>query len=93
MESEPEITIMGEKGQVVIPKELRKHLGVEPKTRFLVFGSGDLIVLKRLALPDIQKEWEAIFAAADQASGRVSQKTIQAEISAVRRTRKRRASG
>jgi AbrB family looped-hinge helix DNA binding protein len=93
MESEPEITIMGEKGQVVIPKELRKHLGVEPKTRFLVFGSGDLIVLKRLALPDIQKEWEAIFAAADRTGRRFTQKTIHAEISAVRRTRKRKASG
>lgn len=93
MESEPEITTMGEKGQVVIPKSLRKHLGVEPKTRFIVFGRGDLIVLKRLALPDIREEWEAIFAAADRRGARVTRKDVEAEIAAVRRARKRRTSG
>ncbi|HKZ59678.1 MAG TPA: AbrB/MazE/SpoVT family DNA-binding domain-containing protein [Candidatus Thermoplasmatota archaeon] len=93
MESEPEITTMGEKGQVVIPKNLRKHLGVEPRTRFMVFGSGDLIVLKRLALPDIRDEWDAIFAAVDRKGRRLTEKMVEAEIAAVRRARKRRASG
>ena len=93
MESEPEITIMGEKGQVVIPKGLRRNLGVEPRTRFLVFGSGDLIVLKRLALPDIRKEWEAIFSAVDRKGRPTPRRAVEAEIAAVRRARKRKASG
>ena len=91
MESEPEITTMGEKGQVVIPKSLRKVLGVEPRTRFIIFGSGDLIVLKRLSLPDIRDEWEAIFAEVDRKGRRATQKTVESEIAAVRRGRKRRA--
>ena len=32
-------TIIGEKGQVVIPAELRKQLGIETGDRFLVMGS------------------------------------------------------
>ncbi len=32
-------TIIGEKGQVVIPVELRKQLGIETGDRFLVMGS------------------------------------------------------
>jgi len=93
MESEPEITTMGEKGQVVIPKSLRKRLRVEPRTRFIIFGSGDLIVLKRLSLPDIRDEWEAIFAAVDRKGRRLTQKTVEAEIRAARRARKRRTNG
>ena len=93
MESEPEITTMGEKGQVVIPKSLRKHLRVEPRTRFIIFGSGDLIVLKRLSLPDIRDEWEAIFAAVERKGRRITQKLVEAEIAAARRARKRKASG
>ena len=93
MESEPEITTMGEKGQVVIPKSLRKQLGVEPRTRFIVFGRGDVIVLKRLALPDIRDEWEAIFASVDRKGRRLTAKAVVSEIAAVRRARKRKASG
>ena len=93
MDSAPEITIMGEKGQVVIPKGLRKLLGVEARTRFIVFGSGDLIVLKRLALPDIRKEWDAIFAAADRKGRRLTEAAIKAEVTAVRRRRKRNVKG
>jgi len=32
-------TIIGEKGQVVIPAELRKQFGIETGDRFLVMGS------------------------------------------------------
>jgi AbrB family looped-hinge helix DNA binding protein len=32
-------TIIGEKGQVVIPAELRKKFGIETGDRFLVMGS------------------------------------------------------
>ena len=93
MKIEPAITTMGEKGQVVIPKRLRKHLRVEPRTRFMIFGSGDLIVLKRLSLPDIQGEWDAIFAAVGRKGRRLTQKAVEAEIAAARRARKRRTSG
>jgi len=50
-------------------------------------------VLKRLALPDIRDEWDAIFAAVDRKGRRLTEKMVEAEIAAVRRARKRRASG
>jgi len=41
---------VGERGQVVIPVEARKELGLEPSTKLLVFGSthgaGGLIIIK-----------------------------------------------
>lgn len=89
MEAEPEITTMGEKGQVVIPKSIRDQMAVEPRTRFVVFGSGDLIVLKRLELPDVRKEWEEIFAASDRKGAAIGQKEVAEEIQAARKTRRK----
>ena len=86
---EPEITTMGEKGQVVIPQALRRQMGVEPKTKFIVFGQGDTIVLKRLQLPDVRKEWEKVFAAADK-KGKVSEADVAREVEAHRGEKRRR---
>lgn len=93
METEPEITTMGEKGQVVIPKALRDHLGLQPHTRFVVFSQGEYIVLKKLELPDVRAEWARIFAQADRQAQPASEDEIAAEVEAVRRERKRRKSG
>src|SRR5437763_73721 len=54
--AEPEVTTMGEKGQVVIPRALRREMGVKAKTKFAVYGQGDIIVLKRLELPDLHDD-------------------------------------
>ena len=44
------MTRLSEKGQVVIPNELRKRMGLKEGTRFLVIGLDDMIVLRRLEL-------------------------------------------
>lgn len=44
----PSTTQLSSRGQVVIPKEVREELGLEPGTPFTVTGSGDTIVLKRV---------------------------------------------
>ena len=44
------MTRLSEKGQVVIPNELRKHLGLREGTRFLVMGIDDTIILRKLEL-------------------------------------------
>ncbi len=43
-------TKLSERGQVVIPKDVRKRLSLEAGNRFLVVASGDAIVLQRLDL-------------------------------------------
>ena len=44
-------TRMSSKGQVVIPEDVRKALGLEVGAQFIVMGDGDTIVLKRIAVP------------------------------------------
>ena len=44
-------TRMSSKGQVVIPEDVRKALGLEVGAQFMVMGDGDTVVLKRIAVP------------------------------------------
>ena len=55
MSGEPQVTTISEKGQVVIPQSIRKELKIKPKNKFLIYGKGDTIILKKLELPDIKK--------------------------------------
>jgi len=44
-------TKLSSKGQVVIPEEVRKRLGLEPGAQFVVVGEGDVVILKVIAPP------------------------------------------
>lgn len=44
-------TRLSSKGQVVIPEEIRKRLGLEAGAQFVVVGEGDVVVLKALKAP------------------------------------------
>ena len=86
MTEELEVTTMSEKGQVVIPQSIRKELGIKPKTKFLVYGRGDTVIMKKLELPDLKKEWEDIFNLIDKKELKISDKEIQKEIAEARKT-------
>lgn len=90
MAQEPEVTTISEKGQVVIPQSLRKELGIKPRTKFLVFGRGDTVIMKRLELPDVKKEWEDILKMMDEKGLKLSEKEIQQEIASARKERRSR---
>jgi len=45
-------TRMSSKGQVVIPMKVRKHLGIQPGTEFVVVGHADVVVLKKVTSPE-----------------------------------------
>lgn len=85
MTEEPEVTTMSEKGQVVIPQSIRKELGIKPKTKFLVYGRGDIVIMKKLELPDLKKEWEDIFKLMDKKELKISDKEIHKEIAEARK--------
>lgn len=55
-----EITKVSTKGQVVIPQEIRKELGLEAGTSMLVTKMKDAVVLKKIKIPDLKKEFEAL---------------------------------
>ena len=48
---QPATTKLSSKGQVVIPEEIRKRLGLEAGAQFIVVGEGDVVVLKALEAP------------------------------------------
>lgn len=43
-----DVTKVTEKGQVVIPKEIRDKMGFKQGTRLIVVASGDAVVLQRV---------------------------------------------
>jgi AbrB family looped-hinge helix DNA binding protein len=46
-----EVTKLGERGQVVIPQEFRKSMGLHQGEKFIVMERGDTLILKRLKAP------------------------------------------
>jgi AbrB family looped-hinge helix DNA binding protein len=81
----PEITTISEKGQVVIPQSIRKELGIKPNTKFLVYGRGDIVIMKKLELPDLKKEWDDIFKMMDKKELKISDEEIRKEIADARK--------
>lgn len=59
---EVEVSRISSKGQVVIPSSIREQLGIKPSDRFLVFGSEDTIVFKKISASAIKKSFEEITA-------------------------------
>ena len=91
--SEPEITTVSAKGQVVIPQALRERLKLKAKTKLLVYGEEDTIIMKRLYLPDLREEWERIrqiIEERDRKYGPLSEEDVRKEIEASRREKRKR---
>jgi len=90
--AEPEITTISAKGQVVIPQTLREKLRLKPKTRLLVYGEGDTIIMKRLYLPDMREEWVRIRQIIEERNkkyGSLTEEDVKKEVEAYRREKKR----
>jgi len=47
-------TKMSSKGQVVIPEEIRKKLGLTSGSRFVVVGDDDVIIMKTINQPSMR---------------------------------------
>jgi len=80
MTEEPQVTTISEKGQVVIPLSIRKELGIKPKNKFLVYGKGDTIIMKKLSLPNLKREWDDIFKLMDKKELKLSDEDMEKEI-------------
>jgi len=63
---EEEITVVGKRGQVVIPKEVRVKLGLKPKTKLLVTRRGNAVVMKKLNLEEERRKLEEVFKSIDK---------------------------
>ena len=70
-----DITIVSEKGQVVIPQTIRKKLGIGPKTKLLIYGYQDAVIMKKLEVPDVTKELEALYNRIDKKTSKYGELT------------------
>jgi AbrB family looped-hinge helix DNA binding protein len=53
--SELATTKMSSKGQVVIPDEIRRRLGLKEGSQFVVVGEKDTVILKTISPPSMQE--------------------------------------
>jgi antitoxin PrlF len=60
-----DVTVVSSKGQLVIPRSIREKLKIGPKTKLLVYGYQDAIILKKLEVPDVVKELKEIYRRVD----------------------------
>ena len=81
-------TKMSSKGQVVIPEDVRKALGLEVGAKFVVMADGDVVILKRVETPSRQ-EFLTLAAKARREARRVGMKPSDVR-EAVRRVRRGR---
>jgi AbrB family looped-hinge helix DNA binding protein len=88
---EPEVAIVGTKGQIVIPQRLRRELKITPKTKLVVYRKGDKIVVTRLKVPPLGEELKDLFREIDeqnQGKTKPTEKEILEEIQACRREKR-----
>lgn len=81
-------TQLSSKGQVVIPEEIRKRLGLKPGSRFVVLAERGVVILKTIE-PFPLAEFDALVAKA-RASARKAGMKRSDVAAALRRVRGRR---
>jgi AbrB family looped-hinge helix DNA binding protein len=86
--AEPATTKMSSKGQVVIPEDIRKRLGLEAGSQFVVVASKDAVILKTISPPSMAEFDELIRKARRQArKAGMKQSDIKKAVAEVRRRR------
>lgn len=58
---ESDVVVVSSKSQVVNPKSIREKLGIDPKTKLLVYSFNDVVIMKKLKVPDLSKELEELY--------------------------------
>ena len=90
-QEEPEIAVVGTKGQIVIPQRLRKKLKITSKTKLVVYRKGDKLVVTKLNVPPLGEELSALFREIDEQNKgkrKPTENEILEEIQAYRREKK-----
>lgn len=52
----PDVVKMSSKGQMVVPKKIRKAVNADAGDEFVVFGSGNAIIFKKIDSPSFSVE-------------------------------------
>jgi len=90
------VTVVSDKGQVVIPSYLRRKLDLKPRSKLLVYSVEDIIILKKLTLPDMKKEMQQLWKEINKKIAKYGEMTegeIQSVIEETRIQRRKRSKG
>ncbi len=59
----PDLVVMSSKGQVVVPRDIRAAVKADAGTEFIVYGSNDTIIFKKVQVPRLSpRELERLVA-------------------------------
>ena len=79
------MTKMSSKGQIVIPKVLRKLLDIKEGEVFAMFGENDTIILKRVSMPSEEEFEELLRWGTEYAKGKgITRDDVQRAIDEIR---------
>ena len=90
---EADVAVVSSKGQIVIPQSIRKRMGIGPKTKLLIYGYDDAVIMKKLDLPDVLKDLERIFRNVDGKARKLGILSDQDVSDIVQQSRRKRRSG
>ena len=90
---EADVTVVSSKGQVVIPQSIRKKMGIGPKTKLLIYGYGDAVIMKKLDVPDVLKDLERIYRNVDEKAKKLGILSDQDVSDIVQESRRKRRLG
>ena len=86
--TKPATTKMSSKGQVVIPEEIRRQLGLKPGIQFVVVGDRDVVILKAISPPSMDDFDELVTEARRQARKTAMKRSdVTRALTATRRRR------
>lgn len=89
--SEPEVATVGTKGQIVIPKKMRKELKITANTKVAVYKRGNKLVVTKLEVPPLGEGLKELFKEIDQqykGKRRPTEKEVLSEIQAYRKEKR-----
>jgi AbrB family looped-hinge helix DNA binding protein len=87
---QPEIAVVGTKGQIVIPQRLRKELAITRNTKLCVYRKDDKLVLVKLKVPPLADLKELFKEIDEQNKGKkkTTEEDILKEIQTYRREKR-----
>lgn len=63
---------------------------IKPGTKFAVYAKNDMIIMKLFEIPDLEKEWLAMFSDMDKKNLKLGKKEVYDEVQSYRAGKRRR---
>ena len=84
-----EVVNLSSKGQLVIPKNMREEMGLNPKDKFVLVNDKDTILLKRLQEDEVKSRMKSLMKAFTKEFKKagITEEDLSKEIKAVRQAK------